>query len=81
MTLIIRESPQAAAGDREWDGLRQSCLKTLVFRPRRSPSLIPAFGAGAAEPTFRWRGRAFASIDVFTAGTGEDRRSTLAAPA
>ena len=40
-----------------------------------------ALGGGAVQPSFRWRGRAFASLGAFTAATGQDRRATLAAPA
>ena len=40
-----------------------------------------ALGGGAVQPNFRWRGRAFASLGAFKAATGQDRRSTLAAPA
>lgn len=34
-------------------------------------------GPGAAAPMFRWRDRVFTSLDAFTAGTGQDHRSTL----
>jgi hypothetical protein len=40
-----------------------------------------ALGGGAVQPNFRWRERAFASLGAFKAATGQDRRSTLAAPA